>query len=210
MNAFRQLSRLAVLGIFFAVSPLTFADAPTAPDERERQVIECLLLHLLEDPKFDMTRSGPAGTSIVLDGSSPLKTGFLSSDQIRSEFPKRTLPSDAVNDMRQRNTPAGARPGTYDAVKVSYAELKLDARIVLSNLEKIREKSINKFRFFEDAYPNARGWLASYLPGYSKEGNQAIVRAEVGPSAHGAMITAVLEKSGDKWVVKWYQISRYL
>lgn len=147
--------------------------------------------------------------NIVLDERSPLKTGFLSSDQIRSDIGKRTLPSEAVSDLRQRNTAADAKPDTHDSVKASYADLKFEARIVVSNLAEIREKSINKFRFFEDAYPKARGWLGSYLPGYSKEGNEAIVRAGVGPSAHGAMITAVLEKSGDKWVVKWYHISRY-
>ena len=108
---------------------------------------------------------------------------------------------DRAGDVTQVNT--------HDSVKASYADLKFEARIVVSNLAEIREKSINKFRFFEDACPKARGWLGSYLPGYSKEGNEAIVRAGVGPSAHGAMITAVLEKSGDKWVVKWYHISRY-
>lgn len=210
MNAIRQFSPFAVVGIVLTISTLTFADAPTAPDERDRQVIECLLLHLLEDTKFDMTRSSLIGANIVLDESSPLKTGFLSSDQIRSDFPNRTLPSHAVSDMRQRNTPANSKPHTYDSVKASYADLKFDARIVVSNLEEIREKSRNKFRFFENAHPKARGWLASYLPGYSRDGNLAIVRAGAGPSDHGAMITAVLEKSGDKWVVKWYQISRYL
>ena len=62
---------------------------------------------------------------------------------------------------------------------------------------------------FAAAYSKARGWLQAYLPGYSKDGARAIVRAGVGPSAHGAMLTALLEKSGDKWLVKWHYIARY-
>lgn len=49
----------------------------------------------------------------------------------------------------------------------------------------------------------------AFLPGYSEDGSYAVVRAAVGPWAHAAMLTAVLEKSGDKWIVKWYCITRY-
>ena len=59
------------------------------------------------------------------------------------------------------------------------------------------------------AHPKARGWVHAYLPGYSKDGSRAIVRAGVGPSAHGATLTALLEKRGDKWVVKWHYIAFY-
>ena len=65
------------------------------------------------------------------------------------------------------------------------------------------------FTSFEDAHPKARGWLEAYLPGYSKDGTRAVVRAGVGPWAHAAMLTAVLEKRGDKWTVVWYYVARF-
>ena len=51
---------------------------------------------------------------------------------------------------------------------------------------------------FWESYPNARGFVRAYLPGYSEDANQALVRAGVGPSAHGAMLTALMEKQGEK------------
>jgi hypothetical protein len=61
-----------------------------------------------------------------------------------------------------------------------------------------------------NAHPKARGFLDAYLPGYSKDGTHAVVRAGVDPSAHGAMLTAVLEKRGDKWTVVWYYIAYFV
>lgn len=46
------------------------------------------------------------------------------------------------------------------------------------------------------------------MPGFSKDGKRAIVRAGVGPWAHAAMLTAVLEKRDDKWIV-WYYVARF-
>jgi len=178
------------------------------PDERDRQVLEILLLHLLTDSKFDMTRVSTGGAIIVLHSRTPEKTGFLMSHQIRSEIDHRTLPSDAESDLRRRNTPADAKPDTYDSVTAFYTNLTFAAGIVVTNLTEIW-KGRRSFASFEDAYPKARGWLEAYLPGYSKDGTRAVVRAGVGPWAHAAMLTAVLEKRGDKWTVLWYYVARF-
>ena len=63
---------------------------------------------------------------------------------------------------------------------------------------------------FSAAHPKACGWAEAYLPGYSKDGLRAIVRAGVGPSAHGAVVTALLEKIDGRWVVKWHHIASYV
>jgi len=205
MNALPQFRHLFLLCVACAfVSPVSAAP----PDQRDRQVLETLLLHLLSDSKFDMTRVSTKGATIVLHTRTPEGTGFLMSHQIRAEIGSRKLPSDAESDMRRRNTPADAKPDTYDSVAVSYTNLTFAAGIMLTNLTEIW-KGRRSFTSFEDAYPKARGWLEAYLPGYSADGKRAVVRAGVGPWAHAAMLTAVLEKRGDKWVVVWYHIARF-
>ena len=205
MNTLPQFRQLSLLCIAFAfVLPVSGA----SPDQRDRQVLETLLMHLLTDSKFDVTRVPTNGATIVLHTRTPEKTGFLMSDQIRSEIDHRTLPSDAESDLRRRNTPADAKPDTYDSITAFYTNLTFAARIVVTDLTETW-KGRRSFTSFEEAHPKARGWLEAYLPGYSKDGTRAVVRAGVGPWAHAAMLTAVLEKRGDKWVVVWYYVARF-
>jgi hypothetical protein len=208
MNAFRQFITFALLGIPLGIVPLVSSATPIVPDDRDRQVLESLLLHLLGDTNFDMTRVPTNGARIVLDAGTPEKTGFLMPHQIRSEIDGRSLPDDAEIDMRRRNTLVDAKPDAYDSVKASYTNLTFAAGIVVADLTEMW-KQRGSFRSFEDAHPKARGWLEAYLPGYSKDGTRAVVRAGVGPWAHAAMLTAVLEKRGDKWVVAWYHVARF-
>ena len=205
MNALRQFRHLFLLCIT-CVIVLPVSAAP--PDERDRQVLETLLLHLLADSKFDLTRVSTNRATIVIHARTPEKTGFLMPHQIRSEIGSRKLPSDAESDMRRRNTPTDAKPDTYDSVTASYTNLTFAAGIVVTNLTEIW-KGRRSFTSFQDGQPKARGWLEAYLPGYSKGGTRAIVRASVGPWAHAAMLTAVLEKRDDKWTVVWYYVARF-
>lgn len=189
------------------VSPASDA-APTLPDERDHQVLETLLLHLLADPKLDLTGVPTNGATIVLHTRTPENTGFLMSGQIHSDIGDRRLPDDAERDLRRRNT-AAVKPNSYDSVTAFYTNIAFAGGIVVTNLSELWQGR-RSFRSFEDAHARARGWLEAYLPGYSKDGTHAVVRAGVGPWAHSAMLTAVLEKRGDKWVVKWYHISFYV
>jgi hypothetical protein len=169
--------------------------------------LEAVLLRLLADPDFDMTRTSTNGAVIVLHTCTPDKTGFLMSHQIRSDIGSHTLPSDVEGDLRRRNTPPDAKPDTYDAVAAFYTNLTFSARIVVADLTD--KTGSRTYGAFEKAHPKARGFARAYLPGYSKDGTRAVVRASVGPSPHGAMVTALLEKLGDKWVVKWHHIAWY-
>lgn len=179
----------------------------TVPNEQDRQVLETLLLHLLADPKFDLTRVSANTGTIVLHTRTPDKTGFLMSHQMRSDIGSHNLPNDVEEDLRRRNTPPAAKPDTYDAIAASYTNLTFAAGIVVAN---VTDKLGGRSYAFEEAYPKARGYVRPYLPGYSTDGTRAVVRAGVGPSPHGAMVTALLEKRGDKWVVKWHHIARYV
>jgi hypothetical protein len=179
---------------------------PSVAVREDGRVLDALMLHLLADPKFDVTRVDPKGGMILLDASTPEGTGFLQAHQIRGDIGDHTLPPDAEDDLRRRNTPADAKPDTYDSVRAFYTNLTFSTGIVVTNLSSFgeREHSINT------AFPTARGWLDAYLPGYSKDGLCAVVRAGVEPSPHGAMVTALLRKQGDRWVVEWYHVAYYV
>ncbi len=208
MTALSTFSRFTLLCIICAFLQPASGATPALPDERDRQVLETLLLHLLADPAFDVTRVSTNGASILLHTRTPEKTGFLMSHQIRSEIDSRTLPSDAETDLRRRNTPAAAKPDTYDSVTAYYTNLTFAAGIVVTNLSEI-SRGRRLSASFADVHPKARGFLDAYLPGYSNDGTRAVVRAGVGPWAHAAMLTAVLEKRGDKWTVVWYHVARF-
>jgi hypothetical protein len=209
MNTLRTFSRFALLCIACAFFQPASGATPTVQEERDRQVLETLLLRLLSDAKFDMTGVSPTGATIILHTRTPEKTGFLMSTQIRSELGSRTLPSDAENDLRRRNTPPDTKPDTYDSLAAFYTNLTFAAGIEVTNLTETWEQR-RPFRSFEDTHPKARDWLEAYLPGYSKDGTRAVVRAGVGPWAHAAMLTAVLEKRDGKWVVAWYHVARFV
>ena len=174
-------------------------EAGNVPDERDQQVLEAMLLRLRTDPEFPfrVTKNASEEGVIFLHTRTPEKMGLLSADQIRSDIDKHTLPKEIEEDLRQRNTPPNVKIGSYDSVGAFYTNLKFDTHIVVTDLTK------------DDQRPNERGVAVAYLPGYSRDGKYAVVRASVGPSPHGATATALLEKLGDKWVVKWHRIAWY-
>lgn len=210
-------------------------EKPETNSERDRQVLEALLLHLLSDKKFNLTyvsRSSSASSSaskatIVLHPRTPEKTGMIQESQMRAETGgTHTLPPDAAQDLRQRNSKLSAHSSIYEAVAVSFTGWKFAAPIVVEDWEARRDNARKSggsggsggtrrrdSNFdFEERHPRAKGWVRTYLPGYSKDGTRAFVRAWTGPSSHGATVTALLERnpSSGKWQVKWYRLAFYV
>ena len=179
----------------------------TSSDQRDRDVLQAVLLRLLTDSEFNMTRASSNAAVIVLHSRTSQKTGFLQTHQMRSDIGKHTLPKEAEKDLQERNSPRNPRPDTYDAINSSFANFPFATNILVADLTGKMGSLL--YREFRKAYPNACGWVEAYLPGYSKDGRTAVVRALVGPWTHAASVTAVLEKSGEKWNVKWHHIAFY-
>lgn len=215
MNSLVHLRCIFCAVILCAFASLVSAATPGVPDRRDGQVLEALLLHLLADPHFDRTRISTNGTSIVLHARTPRITpqfgGLLLSQGADIDIGDQRLLSDAETSLRERNSRAEAKPNNILSVTASvtayYTDLTFGAGIVVADLTPTWDGR-RSTRAFREAYPKARGWVEAYLPGYSKDGTHAIVCARAGPSAHGVKyVTALLERSGDKWVVKWHYIS---
>jgi hypothetical protein len=201
MSFFRRLPLLVLVFASCKDRPERTAES-LVPDERDRQVLEALLLHLLADKEFDMREAAPTGTTIVLHAK--CMTGKIYAPQLKVDIHGRTLPADAERDLYTRNEKAKAQAA-------SFSDLKFAAGIVVADSLHQREKMGRDTAFpFAQAFPTARGYVSAYLPGYSEDGTQAIVRARIGPTSHGATVTAVLEKKADRWIVKWHRFAFYM
>jgi hypothetical protein len=175
------------------------AAPPGVADEQDRLVLETALLHLLAADDFDMMGKHRRDAIIILKARTPEKTGMIRPEQIRGDVGEgHVVPDDMQHDLRRRNE----QPGTYNAQVASFRDMRFDQRVVVS------DAAANvRFGAFEKAYPRARGYAEAFLPGYSRDGSHAVVRAWVGPSPHGAMATVLLERKGDTWLVKWHYIA---
>jgi hypothetical protein len=205
MNALKDSSRiLLLLGVCFGSScgpaPQTETHTPVpqiaVPDQRDGEVLQILLLHLLSDPDFGIPTAPTNGAMIVLAYRTPVSLPDV--ERIRGEIGDHPLPSDLEHALFEYN-----RPNTV----AYFTNRTFSKSIVVANLTD--KGRIGDSELFMNAHPKARGYVAPFLPGYSKDGTRAIVRAFIGPSDHGARVTALLEKRGDKWVVKWHRLTFY-
>jgi hypothetical protein len=207
---YRSILYCIALQLSLSLVPVSGAATYVVPDQRDRDVLNALLIHLCSDVGFDLTKVSTNHAQILLHYRTPGKTGSLTTDQIQSDLRTNSLPVDAEDNLRKRNGLNVEKPGDYETVAALFGNVKFSPAIVVTNLHNWRiEPQILKSGF-NKTFPNDRGWLEAYLPGYSNDGNQAVVRATIGPWVHGASLTALMEKREIGWIVKWYKIAYYV
>lgn len=109
---------------------------------------------------------------------------------------------DLIAELRKRNTEKFP-----DSKEISYRKLKLDRRIELVDLDTL----LTNTRFQRNPkILKCRAYFRMYAPGFSKDGNQALVRSVIGTSPHGATATWLLELHQGRWNVKWMEIAAYV
>ncbi|MFA5191421.1 MAG: hypothetical protein WC740_11880 [Verrucomicrobiia bacterium] len=204
-SRFTSLSRILLL-LALAGAAVARSETPIAPDDRDRQVLETALLRILTDSELIMTRVSENKTTVVLNVRTPDKSGFIQPDQMWHYLGEgHSIPGEIGSDLLRRN----GKPGTYDSQYASFAGLKFDQRVIVTTV--VKDKWANRLAgTFERAHPKARAWVEAWLPGYSKDGTKAVVRAHIGPGYHAALLTVFLEKRGDKWLVKWHHLSQFV
>lgn len=174
-----------------------------ATQARDRQVLEALLLFLHADSRLDLTSVRASRGTIVLHHQTPdTGTAFIQPAQLTRYLEGHRLPAPIRQDLVRRNV----RPGTYETYQRSFASLRFPAQIEVADLS---GKMNSRTFAFSEAYPRARGWVEAFLPGYSTDGDTAAVRAWIGPSVHGALVTALLTRRGGAWRVVWRALARF-
>lgn len=173
------------------------------PDDRDREVIEATLLYFLASPEFRMVGGNSGGAMIGLDSRPQGGTGPISAYQIRSELGEgHTIPAESEIDLWNRNV----NLNTGEIILPTFSGLTFDHQVLTVDLDAERGKW-PIVRPFGDTHPEACGWVSPWLPGYSKDGLRAVVRAWVGPSYHGTAATIFLERRGGRWMVQWHHFA---
>jgi hypothetical protein len=196
---FSTIGFLAALGVVVNNFDGTLKLSEIA-DERDRHLMEAFLLHVLTSSEFNFARIGTNGAEIVLDSRTPGGNRRLRPDLMwhpDNIGAGHSIPEDVQRDIVRRN---GRQPA-------SFTDLRFDKRITVATIP--RSKGRGPAGLFEQAHPNGLAWIQAWLPGYSADGTQAVVRGWIGPRPGGAQLTAFLEKKGEVWLVKWHYLQRF-
>jgi hypothetical protein len=141
------------------------------------------------------------GSRIVLHRTTLGKSGFLSNEQLAGEFAAGQLPAAAVADLQVRNTGEATIPAA------AFSQQRV---IILGDLSELPKDRTAWREAFKNAYPGAAGYARAWLPGYTTNGKQAILRFSFGPTPHGATATYTLSKDDSgRWHVVSCKLSYY-
>ncbi|MCW3096805.1 MAG: hypothetical protein JWL77_2423 [Chthonomonadaceae bacterium] len=214
-----QITLWATMWLSFA----SFGEAQTTPpmqrptafsDQTEQlmdfSILEVVLTDLLKNHDFNEA----LGDKYVLLGAKapaqPLNTDLMlntAGKQVNS------LPADVWTDLWKRNHEMALVPSfphdsllLRDEFKPERYEWENfhprnpqisvhDIRLYLSGIEGWAQ--------FKHDYPEAKGFISAWLPGYSKDRKTAVLHFMVGPGAHGGFGTYLLIHSGGQWKIKW-------
>jgi hypothetical protein len=139
---------------------------------------------------------------IVVDTQIAGPSGFLSASQISAELRHSdwTVPPELVEDLAIRNSEA-----------VPLGERRLGERVALEDLSQFQGKRhFEIWQAIREKHPKARAYVVLWLPGYSKDQTQAVVRFSFGPTPHGATATYLLVKENGKWKIKAQDFAFYV
>ena len=143
----------------------------------------------------------PTRYELILHVQSRMPTLILSTKQIRSEARRSQLKvaKKVCDDLVERN-----------AESVSLAEFRPRNRnVVVRDLSGVDvTRRYLAFKKFKTKFPNARGFVQTWMPGYSQDGNTAIVRFRCGPprdqqNSAGQVGTYLFTRNGDQWEIQW-------
>src|SRR5262249_10982188 len=155
--------------------------------EADIRIFEVVLADFSKRKEAHMYLSWPKRRVLILNDHSVEKSGMLWDAQLSSEFDRKggkDLPLRLRRALQARNK----RP-------IEFNDLKLAAKDVV--VFHIKDEELgDSLGEFDKAYPNASGYVNAWLPGYSQDGKDAVLRFWFGPSAHGAISTYRLRKSG--------------
>jgi len=163
----------------------------------DKQVIETTLRDLLTvpDDQFVFLRDRP---DLLLVDQTAGGSGMIADTQINSELHAEQAMSITV-EMRQH-----LQHRNYLSISLK------DFRSSNAHIHVSKNGEGYDLRAFSKQHPTARGYIMIYLPGYSSNHEQAVLRFGIGPSDHGAAGTCFLVKEGGVWHVKWKQFSHFL
>ncbi|MDG3008207.1 hypothetical protein [Paludisphaera mucosa] len=189
---------------------LAVAGGPEGRD-RDRKVLEAVIADEM-DPKNPLNenylvylkRTGRKFGKVVVVDARTRSLKERADDQLylKSFEDGGEIPKGHLADLKLRN-----KEGPFPLKDLGIA----DERVQLDDLDTLLtgpSSLSSKKSPLEEKYPNNRGYLRFYLPGYSADGKTSVVLMDHGPSPHGIVDLYYLGESKGVWKVKgrWRQI----
>ena len=195
-----------------AAQPIKPPTSPAAPiqvkgkfaTDLDRQVLEALLLAVEADNDYPPPASADKKVIVLHRRTPKLIEPVIDTFRLNYDTGGRVLPKDAWDDLVRRNT---VRLDKHSR-EVSYEGLSFNPSIQVGNAFPGPEPPFLG-KTFDEVFPQARGWVEAWVPGYSKDQKTAVVRANVGPTDKVATLTAILKLQEGKWAVVWHRYSVY-
>lgn len=164
--------------------------------QEDGAVFETVLTDLLQYEGFHTFGAGT--DQLVLDEYTPGDSDHLLHRAIAAGLGGKVRISYKVEGaLRDRNK-----------APVSLGPFKCDnPSIIVRDLSKLQ--GTYRSTAFRTAYPNAVGFVKTWLPVYSNNGDVALLRFSFGPTAHGAVGTYILMKEDGRWNVMWRSLKYF-
>ncbi len=135
-------------------------------------------------------------TTIELHHATRWRTPTISEKRIWTGSRGEKIPPDIRKDLMRRNQNSVSLADFTPACANVHVE---DLRDVL------RSRRYTTWKAFQERYPRSKGFVHTWLPGYSLDGRKAMVRCRIGPARTGARTVAsyLLEQRDGQWQVVW-------
>jgi hypothetical protein len=174
-----------------------------AATDDDYQVIEAVLLDLIKSKDFTTFVDDGQRTDVVLDEKTAGGSrGNVQLDHESNDQKWKVIGAEIRADLGRRNTNEpvslrGFRPTSE--------------RILVRDISGIRrmESVLARTREFGRQFPGARVYVGAWLPGYSRDGQTAVLRARFDPTAHGGQATYIVTKNAGRWAVVWREFRYY-
>jgi len=188
--------------------PVTTVSAPTvsvstAPfqvtADDDKAVFSAVLTHFAKQPVAGNASAEGVKKVIVVDSNSRGPSALLSQAQLDGEFQdvSKKILNELSFELRIRNEQVA-----------SVVNLVRGENLLVDDLSKLPKGDIYSDAF-DKKYPEAIRHVKLWLPAYSPDGSQALVRFSFGPTAHGATATYLLAKEKGNWIVKHHKLAYY-
>jgi hypothetical protein len=183
--------------------PVVIVEVAPPPESSnpDHDIFDVVLSDLIDNEKFDSAVDSsdfalPKKPQIVLADTTygqVIGSGLLHLDPDNT---RREIPPDIQDDLMRRNPKL--RRYTLPHYHPS------NPNILVRDLSKV-DLDLG----FAAQFPNARGYVEPFLPGYSRDGQTAYFRFFFGPPRRSAMGFYLLKKVKGRWEIAWKQLGPY-
>lgn len=196
---------LLILLCFIVSLGLNFGPAHSQKTKASFQADDVLIIEaaIKDFASHQGIRADPQVVSVLLYEQTRVGPGYVSRHQLKGDLQKGCqIPDDIVESLENRNQ----KSIQLTDFRFSNPSLKVVQQV---KTEPDFPRHDWDFIQLKKTYPKAEVVIETYLPGYSKDGNQAAIRFMFEPTPHGASATFLLTKKQEKWEVQWRSIAYY-